>query len=64
MSNRMMSSMEKTGATDGAPKGGGDMSAVMGVPDDVARVVIWLCSNEASFINENVLSVDGGLDIS
>ena len=42
---------------------GGDMTAVMGVPDDVARVVIWLCSDEASFVNGNVLSVDGGLDI-
>ncbi len=40
------------------------MRAVMGVPDDVARVVIWLCSDEASFVNGNVLSVDGGLDIS
>jgi len=34
----------------------------MGEPDDVARVVIWLCSNEASHINGNILSVDGGLD--
>lgn len=64
MSNRMMEYMEKSGASDGAPKGGDNMAAIMGVPDDVARVVIWLCSNEASFINGNVLSVDGGLDIS
>jgi len=56
--------MKKTGSSDGAPKDGSDMSAVMGTTDDVARVVIWLCSNEASFINGNVLSVDGGLDIS
>lgn len=51
------------GAAPGAPPGG-DLEAVMGVPDDVARVVIWLCSDEASFVNGNVLSVDGGLDIS
>ena len=70
MSDRMLSSMKKRGpagaSPDGAPPGppgGGDMTAIMGVPDDVARVVIWLCSDEASFINGNVLSVDGGLDI-
>jgi NAD(P)-dependent dehydrogenase (short-subunit alcohol dehydrogenase family) len=52
------------GPTGGPPAPpGGDITAVMGVPDDVARVVIWLCSEEASFINGNVLSVDGGLDI-
>lgn len=37
---------------------------LLGEPDDVARVVLWLCSDEASFITGNVLSVDGGLDIS
>ena len=39
------------------------MTAVMGTPDDVARVVIWLCSDEASFVNGQVISVDGGLDL-
>jgi NAD(P)-dependent dehydrogenase (short-subunit alcohol dehydrogenase family) len=37
---------------------------IMGVPADVVRVVIWLCLDEASFVNGNVLSVNGGLDIS
>ena len=64
MSERMLSSMKTTGSKDGAPKGGQDIEAVMGTPEDVARVVLWLCSDEASFINGNVLSVDGGLDIS
>lgn len=64
MSERMLSSMKKTGSSPGAPKSGVDLVSVMGTVDDVARVVIWLCSNEASFINGNVLSVDGGLDIS
>jgi NAD(P)-dependent dehydrogenase (short-subunit alcohol dehydrogenase family) len=77
MSDRLLSSMKKSGPAGAAPgghadgpaggppppPGGGDMTAVMGMPDDVARVVIWLCSDEASFINGNVLSVDGGLDI-
>ncbi len=60
MSDRMLSSVKRGRAS--APPGG-DLPAVMGEPDDVARVVIWLCSDEASHINGNVLSVDGGLDI-
>lgn len=52
MSDRMLSVVK-----DGPPL------EVMGEPDDVARVVIWLCSNEASFVDGNVLAVDGGLDI-
>jgi NAD(P)-dependent dehydrogenase (short-subunit alcohol dehydrogenase family) len=59
--------IKNTGMSDrllsAAPPGGGPPLAAMGVPDDVARVVIWLCSDEASFIDGNVLSVDGGLDI-
>lgn len=72
MSDRMLSAMKNKGPAGlssdrsvSAPPAppGGDLTAVMGVPDDVARVVIWLCSDEASFVNGNVLSVDGGLDI-
>jgi len=62
MSDRLLSSMKKAGGSAAEPPGG--MEAIMGVTDDVARVVIWLCSNEASFINGNVLLVDGGLGIS
>jgi NAD(P)-dependent dehydrogenase (short-subunit alcohol dehydrogenase family) len=40
-----------------------DLISVMGAPDDVARVVVWLCSDEASFVNGQVISVDGGLDL-
>jgi NAD(P)-dependent dehydrogenase (short-subunit alcohol dehydrogenase family) len=36
---------------------------ITGVPDDIARVVIWLCSNEASFVNGNIISVNGGSEI-
>ena len=60
MSDRMLSAADTKGP------GGGPAAPpleIMGVPDDVARVVIWLCSDEASFINGNVLAVDGGLDI-
>jgi NAD(P)-dependent dehydrogenase (short-subunit alcohol dehydrogenase family) len=57
MQDRMTSSIEAGRA------GAGGAPPIMGVPDDVARVVIWLCSDEASHVNGNVLSVDGGLDI-
>jgi NAD(P)-dependent dehydrogenase (short-subunit alcohol dehydrogenase family) len=68
MSDRLLSSMKGSQpagpsvASPAAPPGG-DIEALMGVPDDIARVVIWLCSEEASHVNGNVLSVDGGLDI-
>lgn len=63
MFERMMSSMKD--GPDGAPPGGGNIrGGFSGVPDDVARVVLWLCSDDASYIDGNVLSVDGGLDIS
>jgi len=52
MSDRMLSAVEN-----------GPPLEAMGEPDDVARVVIWLCSDDASFVNGNVLAVDGGLDI-
>jgi NAD(P)-dependent dehydrogenase (short-subunit alcohol dehydrogenase family) len=61
MQDRLMSSM-RTGGPQGEGLHGG-APPIMGVPDDVARVVIWLCSNEASHVNGNVISVDGGLDI-
>jgi 3-oxoacyl-[acyl-carrier protein] reductase len=33
----------------------------LGEPEDVARAVRFLCSDEASFITGEVLLVDGGL---
>jgi NAD(P)-dependent dehydrogenase (short-subunit alcohol dehydrogenase family) len=32
-----------------------------GLPDDVARVVVWLCTDEAAYVNGASLAVDGGL---
>ena len=55
MSDRMLSCMEE---------GEGPPRTLMGDPQDVVNVVIWLCSDEASFVTGNVISVDGGLDVS
>jgi NAD(P)-dependent dehydrogenase (short-subunit alcohol dehydrogenase family) len=32
-----------------------------GLPEDVARVVVWLCTDEAAYVNGASLAVDGGL---
>ena len=32
----------------------------MGDPDEIARAVVWLCSDEASFVTGHSLAVDGG----
>jgi NAD(P)-dependent dehydrogenase (short-subunit alcohol dehydrogenase family) len=32
-----------------------------GTPDDVARAVVWLCTDDASYVNGASLRVDGGL---
>jgi NAD(P)-dependent dehydrogenase (short-subunit alcohol dehydrogenase family) len=55
MMNRLQSCLNEG---EGPPPG------LMGTPEDVARVVLWLCSGEASFVTGNVISVDGGLDVS
>ena len=33
----------------------------MGTPEEVANVVLWLCSDAASFVTGHALAVDGGL---
>jgi NAD(P)-dependent dehydrogenase (short-subunit alcohol dehydrogenase family) len=35
----------------------------LGTPDDIARVVVFLCSDDAAYINGQVLHVDGGHQI-
>lgn len=32
----------------------------MGLPEEVAEAVIWLCSDSASFVTGNTMAVDGG----
>ncbi len=32
----------------------------MGKPEEIATAVVWMCSDEASFVTGSVLSVDGG----
>jgi NAD(P)-dependent dehydrogenase (short-subunit alcohol dehydrogenase family) len=36
----------------------------MGKPDDIAKAVIWLCSQDSSFIQGRALVIDGGLIVS
>jgi 3-oxoacyl-[acyl-carrier protein] reductase len=33
----------------------------LGTPEEIASAVLFLCSDEASFINGQVLGIDGGL---
>ena len=33
----------------------------MGLPEEIAETVLWLCSDEASFITGAAVPVDGGL---
>jgi NAD(P)-dependent dehydrogenase (short-subunit alcohol dehydrogenase family) len=54
MSDRLLSAMKP---------GEGPPVHLMGTTEQVAGVVVWLCSEEASFVNGNIISVDGGLDI-
>lgn len=35
----------------------------MGIPEDVAQAVLWLCSNRSSFINGESIPLSGGLSI-
>jgi NAD(P)-dependent dehydrogenase (short-subunit alcohol dehydrogenase family) len=32
----------------------------MGLPEEIAAAVVWLCSDAASFVTGHTLTVDGG----
>ena len=50
--------------TGSAEKKAGLVSTVplgrVGEPDEIANAIVFLCSDQASFISGHVLSVDGG----
>jgi NAD(P)-dependent dehydrogenase (short-subunit alcohol dehydrogenase family) len=31
-----------------------------GLPEEIANAVVWLCSDEASFVTGHAMAVDGG----
>jgi NAD(P)-dependent dehydrogenase (short-subunit alcohol dehydrogenase family) len=33
----------------------------VGIPEEVAEAVVWLCSDAASFVTGHAMSIDGGL---
>jgi glucose 1-dehydrogenase len=33
----------------------------MGQPEDIARAVVWLCSDDAAYVSGDTMVVDGGL---
>mgnify|MGYP006287636061 CR=1 FL=1 len=52
--------------TDGEAEGREQLEAMhpvgrMGTPDEVADAIIWLCSEEASFVTGHIMPIDGGL---
>ena len=44
----------------GRDRGKGWSSAASALPEEIANAVVWLCSDDASFVNGVLLSLDGG----
>jgi NAD(P)-dependent dehydrogenase (short-subunit alcohol dehydrogenase family) len=52
--------------TGGDPQAEGQLAASepvgrMGTPEEVAEAVVWLCSDDASFVTGHPLVIDGGM---
>ena len=63
MADRMFGTPEEIAERKKNAPAGAVAVPKMGVPRDIARVVLWLCSEEAGHVNGNVIIADGGLDI-
>ena len=56
----MLDRIEEGAATSGRGDGRGKPVGRLGTPEEVAAAVVWLCSDAASFITGQTLSIDGG----
>jgi len=67
--NNVSPGVIKTPMTDGLPDAALDHIAAhaalkrVGEPEDVSRVAVWLCTDEARFITGQSILVDGGFNI-
>jgi NAD(P)-dependent dehydrogenase (short-subunit alcohol dehydrogenase family) len=51
-----------TGGDEDALQGMGRMMPIgrLGTPEEIAAAVLWLCSDEASYVTGHAMAVDGG----
>jgi NAD(P)-dependent dehydrogenase (short-subunit alcohol dehydrogenase family) len=60
MKNRVAHAMETFGRLDYAVNNAGIDGRRAGRPEEIARSIVFLCSDEASYITGTTLTPDGG----